>query len=49
MSSHVTGHLDALTIFTARKIITMDPSLPEATAVAVSGGRIVAWTPWSPG
>ena len=42
MSSHLTGHLDALTIFTARKIITMDPSLPEATAVAVSGGRIVA-------
>lgn len=31
-----------LTLFTARRIITMDESLPEATAVAVSEGRIVA-------
>ena len=32
----------ALTVFTARKIVTMEPALPEATAVAVSEGRIVA-------
>jgi predicted amidohydrolase YtcJ len=31
-----------LTIYTARKIITMEPALPEATAVAVAQGRIVA-------
>jgi len=31
-----------LTVFTARKIITMEPALPEATAVAVADGRIVA-------
>lgn len=30
------------TIFTAAKIITMDPGQPEAHAVAVDGGRIVA-------
>ena len=29
-------------VFTARRVITMDPALPEAQAVAVSGGRIVA-------
>lgn len=32
----------SLTIFTARRIHTMDESLPEATAVAVSQRRIVA-------
>ena len=31
-----------VTVFIARKIITMDESLPEATAVAVCGGRIIA-------
>lgn len=31
----------ALTVFTARKIVTMEPALPEATAVAVADGRIV--------
>mgnify|MGYP006076818775 CR=1 FL=1 len=31
-----------LTIYVAKKIITMDPALPEATAVAVSDGKIVA-------
>jgi predicted amidohydrolase YtcJ len=31
-----------LTVFTARKIITMEPALPEASAVAVADGRIVA-------
>lgn len=34
--------MQTVTVFTARKIITMDPSLPEATAVAVSEGRIMA-------
>lgn len=29
-------------VFTARRVITMDPAMPEAQAVAVSGGRIVA-------
>lgn len=29
-------------VFTARKFITMDPDIPEATAVAVRDGRIVA-------
>ena len=33
---------DPVTIFVARKVITMDESLPEATAVAVIGDRIVA-------
>ena len=31
-----------LVVFTAKKIITMEPAMPEATAVAVSEGRIVA-------
>ena len=31
-----------LVVYTAKKIITMEPALPEATAVAVSEGRIVA-------
>ena len=30
------------TLFRARKIITMDPNCPEATHVAVRGGRILA-------
>lgn len=30
-----------MTIFTAKKIITMNPSNPEATAVAVRDGRIL--------
>lgn len=44
----VTNHAAAdsepapLTVFTAREIITMDESLPSATAVAVADGRIVA-------
>jgi predicted amidohydrolase YtcJ len=33
---------DELTVYTAKKIITMEPSLPEANAVAVKDGRIVA-------
>jgi hypothetical protein len=33
---------DDLVIYTAKKIITMEAAMPEATAVAVSEGRIVA-------
>lgn len=33
--------IDKITIFTAKRIITMDESRPDATAVAVSQGRIV--------
>lgn len=33
---------DKVTIFVAKKIITMDPGLPEATAVAVRDGQIAA-------
>ncbi len=32
---------NALTVYTAKKIITMEPALPEATAVAVEDGLIV--------
>ena len=31
-----------LVVYTAEKIITMEPAMPEATAVAVSEGRIIA-------
>lgn len=31
---------DSTIVFPARKVITMDPGQPDATAVAVSGGRI---------
>ncbi len=34
--------IQQLTIYTAKKIITMEPALPEATAVAVANGKIVA-------
>jgi predicted amidohydrolase YtcJ len=34
-----------MTVFPARRIITMDPELPEATAVAVLGDRITAVGP----
>ena len=33
---------EATTVFIARKVITMDPDMPDASAVAVRGGRIVA-------
>lgn len=42
MTKKPTRRLQTVTVFTARKIITMDPSLPDATAVAVSEGRIMA-------
>ncbi len=31
-----------ITVFTAKKIITMEPTLPEATAVAVKDGLIAS-------
>ncbi|WP_171210300.1 MULTISPECIES: amidohydrolase [unclassified Ruegeria] len=34
--------LDEVTIFTAREIVTLDPDLPSAEAVAVVNGRILA-------
>ena len=34
--------MDDLRVFTAARIHTMDPGRPEATAVAVAGGRIVS-------
>ncbi len=49
------ARLERLTIFTARRIHTMDPSLPHATAVGVIGDRIVAvgdlssMAPWRKG
>ncbi len=36
------SEIQQLTIYTAKKIITMEPALPEATAVAVANGKIVA-------
>eukprot|EP00439_Symbiodinium_sp_Y106_P089098 s1_g1634.t1 len=42
MKRKAAGPLQDVTVFTARKIITMDPTLPEATAVAVADGRIMA-------
>lgn len=42
MSGNSSASMPPVVVFTARKIITMDPSMPEATAVAVSGGKIVA-------
>lgn len=44
-----------ITVFTAREIVTMEPALPLATAVAVADGRIVAvgsvesLSPWTDG
>ncbi|NSY41339.1 amidohydrolase [Leisingera sp. ANG59] len=34
--------MSGITVFQAKKIVTMDPNLPEATHVAVRGGRILA-------
>jgi len=42
MSTHLFSAIEDLTIFLAKRIYTMDESLPEASAVAVSQGRIVA-------
>ena len=32
---------DALRVYVAKKIVTMDPGLPEATAVAAKDGRLL--------
>lgn len=37
--------MPATTVFTARRVITMDPDVADATAVAVSAGRIAAVGP----
>ena len=48
-----TPNVSNVTIFVARKIVTMDPAIPEATAVAVADGRILSvgslqdMKPWS--
>jgi len=34
--------IDSLTVYTAKRIITMEPSMPEAKAVAVANGKIVS-------
>jgi predicted amidohydrolase YtcJ len=36
------GKPTSITVFVARKIVTMDPSLPVATAVAVADGKILS-------
>ena len=41
-SPNTSKSIDDLVIYTAKKIITMEPALPEATAVAVADGKIVA-------
>ena len=38
----VSAAADQLTVYPARKIVTMDPSMPTATVVAVREDRIVA-------
>ena len=40
--AHAQNKGEPAVIYTARKIITMEKFLPEATAVAVAGGRIFA-------
>lgn len=45
MTDTVATGEDSSTVFTARRVITMDPEWdagPTATAVAVSGGRVTA-------
>lgn len=42
MSTSKSAPIQALTVFLAKRIVTMDESLPQATAVAVSEGRVVA-------
>ncbi len=37
-----TQTLGSLTVYVAKKIITMEPAMPEATAVAVADGRVVS-------
>ena len=37
-----TPKIESITVFVARKIVTMDPAIPTATAVAVADGRILS-------
>ncbi|MGI9393878.1 MAG: amidohydrolase, partial [Boseongicola sp.] len=41
-ASAVVAQEGPVTVYTAKKIITMEPSIPEAKAVAVADGRIVS-------
>jgi len=55
MSRDAAPEREPLTIYPARRIITMDASLPQASAIAVAGNRIVAvgdmdsMAPWREG
>lgn len=40
--------MSAITVYSTRKIITMDPNRPEATHVTVRDGRILAVGGWRP-
>ncbi|MBI5363128.1 MAG: hypothetical protein HZA53_08110 [Planctomycetes bacterium] len=40
-SAHAQGHRASITVFLAKKIVTMDPTRPTATAVAVRDGQIL--------
>ncbi len=37
-----TPQISSITVFVAKKIVTMDPAIPNATAVAVADGRIIS-------
>lgn len=37
-----TPNISSITVFIAKKIVTMDPAIPDATAVAVADGRILS-------
>lgn len=37
-----TPKVSNITVFVAKKIVTMDPAIPNATAVAVADGRILS-------
>jgi hypothetical protein len=52
MSAKPQETTDKITVYVARKIVTMDPGWPTATAVAVKDGRILSvgrWTICNPG
>ena len=35
-------HISNVTVFLAKKVVTMDPAIPSATAIAVADGRILS-------
>ena len=37
-----TLHISNVTVFLAKKVVTMDPAIPSATAIAVADGRILS-------